>query len=305
MRTVSPCGESHEAYVMKILPDSGMPMRENTIQMIPLRTCALSIITSNLLKHRQLAWEMTLREIRDRYAGQVFGSMWAIGHPLFLMAIYLVIFNFVFPGRVGGTYEMPRNLTTYILSGLVPWLTFQDVLSRSPTSISSNANLVKQVVFPVEILPIRTVLSTMPNLFIGILILAGYILFKEHSLPWTFLLFPVLVFIQILAMTGVAYLFATVGVYFRDLKDIVTVFNAANLFMMPVLFTPGVLPDYIESAFYLNPFSYMVWCYQDIFYYGRFEHPAAWFVFTTGSLALLSASAKLFLKTRSMLGNVL
>ncbi len=266
---------------------------------------ALAPIIGNLLKHRQLAWEMTLREIRDRYAGQAFGSLWVIGHPLFLMAIYLVIFNFIFPGRVGGTYEMPRNLTTYILSGLVPWLTFQDVLSRAPMAISSSANLVKQVVFPVEILPIRTVLSALPNLFIGILILAGYMLYKEHSLPWTFFLFPVAVAIQVVAMAGVAYLFATIGVYFRDLKDIVTVFNAANLFMMPVLFTPGVLPGWIEAVFYLNPFSYMVWCYQDLFYYGRFEHPWAWIVFALGSLLLLTASAKLFLKTRSMFGNVL
>ncbi len=266
---------------------------------------ALATVIRNLYRHRQLTWEMAIREIRDRYAGQVFGALWAIGHPIFLMAIYLVIFNFIFRARVGGTYDLPRDLTTYILAGLVPWLTFQDVLSRSPTAISANANLVKQVVFPVDILPVRTVISALPNLLIGVLILVIYELYRNHSLPWTYLLFPLLLTVQVVAMTGVAFLFSTVGVYFRDLKDIVTVFNAANLFMMPVLFVPGVLPGYVEKAFYLNPFSYMVWCYQDIFYYGRFEHPWSWGIFLAGSILLLAASTKLYLKTRTMFGNVL
>ena len=266
---------------------------------------ALGTVIINLYRNRQLAWEMAVREIRDRYAGQVFGALWAVGHPIFLMAIYLVIFNFIFRTRVGGTYELPRDLTTYILAGLVPWLTFQDVLSRAPTAISANANLVKQVVFPVDILPLRTVISALPNLLIGVVILLIYGLYSSHSLPWTSILFPILLGIQVAAMTGIAFLFATVGVYFRDLKDIVTVFNAANLFMIPVLFVPGTLPGYIEKAFYLNPFSYMVWCYQDIFYYGRIEHPWAWVVFLVGSLLLLAASAKLYLKTRTMFGNVL
>lgn len=265
----------------------------------------LYALVSNLLQYRSLIWEMTIREIRDRYAGQVFGSLWAIGHPIFLMLIYIVIFNFIFTARVGDTFALPRDLTAYILAGLVPWLTFQDVLARAPTTISGNANLVKQVVFPIDILPIRTVFSALPNLLIGVLILIVYELIQNHSIPWTYVMFPLLLTIQVLAMLGISFLFSTIGVYFRDLKDMVMVFLAANLFMMPVLFLPGSMPKFVELLFYLNPFSYMVWCYQDIFYFGRFEHPWAWLVFSLGSLIVLTLSCKLYVKTRTMFGNVL
>lgn len=265
----------------------------------------LTTITRTLHRHHQLVLEMALREIRDRYAGQVFGSIWAVGHPIFLMAIYLVIFNYIFSARAGGTFELPRDLTTYILSGLVPWLAFQDVLSRSPTAVSAHANLVKQVIFPVEILPVRIVISCLPNLLIGTVILVAYEVYRNQAIPWTYALFPLALLFQILAMAAIAFLFSSIGVFFRDLKEIVTVFNAANLFMMPVLFTPGTFPQNIELLFYFNPFSYMVWCYQDVFYYGRLEHPLAWIVFGSGSLLLLMAGAKIFLKTRPMFGNVL
>ena len=72
---------------------------------------ALLAMLGVMRKHRMLIWEMTRREIRDRYVGQVFGSLWAIGHPIFLMLIYIVVFNFIFTARVGDSFELPRDLT--------------------------------------------------------------------------------------------------------------------------------------------------------------------------------------------------
>ena len=71
-----------------------------------------------------LIYELTRREISDRYAGQVFGLFWTIGHPLMVTLIYIFIFGFVFRARMGGTLDMPLDYTSYLLAGIIPWLMF-------------------------------------------------------------------------------------------------------------------------------------------------------------------------------------
>jgi lipopolysaccharide transport system permease protein len=146
-----------------------------------------------LTKHRQLTWEMARREISDRYQGQFFGLFWAIGHPLILIAVYVFVFSFVFNIKIGGTRELPRDYITYLLSGMIPWIAFQESMNKAGTVIINNANLVKQVVFPVEILPVKGVLSTLFTQVILTGLLVVYTLLKHDSLPITYLLWPCLI----------------------------------------------------------------------------------------------------------------
>ncbi|MHC4359283.1 MAG: ABC transporter permease [Planctomycetota bacterium] len=111
-------------------------------------------LVSLLTKHRQLTIEMSRREITDRYLGQVFG-FWAVGHSLILMAVYIFIFVVVFKVKIGGTREMPLDYTTYLLSGLILWMSFQDSMNKGSTVIVNNASLVKQVIFPIEMIKRR------------------------------------------------------------------------------------------------------------------------------------------------------
>jgi lipopolysaccharide transport system permease protein len=254
-------------------------------------------------RHHLLIWEMTRRDLLDRYVGQVLGSVWVIGHPIFLMLLYAFIFNFIFPARLGDSYAMPRDLTTYILAGLIPWLTFQDVLARATTAVSSNRNLVKQIVFPVEILPVKTVLAGLPTLLVTTLFLAFYTLTQENALPWTYTLIPLVWLALVTHMVATAYLLSGIGVFIRDIKDLVTVFSSANLFMTPILLHPGVLPPFAERLLLLNPFSYMVWCFQDVFYFGRIEHPMSWLLFLGSAPLMLGLSLSLFTRLKLAFGD--
>ena len=258
-----------------------------------------------LTRHRQLTWEMTRREVSDRYAGQVLGAFWAIGHPLALMGVYLFIFGCVFRMKVGGTPEMPLDYTVYLLSGLIPWMAFQESMAKGATVIVGNANLVKQVVFPVEVLPVKGVIASFSTQLVATTILAGYVLATHRALPWTYLLLPGLFFFQSLAMIGAAYTLAAVGAYFRDLKDFVQVFCIAGMYLMPVVYLPNMVPRVFRPLLSLNPFSYMAWCYQDACYFGRFAHPWAWPVFLLGSLAAFYLGYRVFRKMKTCFGNVL
>ena len=253
----------------------------------------------------RLIYELARREIMDRYAGQVFGALWAIGHPLMLILIYVFIFGFVFTMRLEKSLELPLNYTSYLLSGMIPWLVFSEVLGKASTLILNNANVVKQVVFPIEVFPIKTVLASLVTFLIFLVLLTVYTLAANGYIPWTYVFLPFLVVLQTFAMIGVSFLFSALGVYFRDLKDFVQIFTTVAFFVMPVLYLPEAVPSALRPLLYVNPFSYMVWSYQDALYFGAFRHPWAWIIFVGGSLVTFILGYRTFRKLSLMFGNVL
>ncbi|MCM2313767.1 MAG: ABC transporter permease [Thermoanaerobaculia bacterium] len=258
-----------------------------------------------LTRHRQLAIELARREISERYAGQWFGTFWAIGHPLALILVYIFVFGFVFKTRIGGTTDLPLDYTAYMLSGLIPWLAFQESMGKASTVITANANLVKQVIFPIEVLPIKGVIATLVTQCVFLVMLAVYALATAQTLLWTYLLLPLLLVLQALAMIGVSYSLAAIGAYFRDVKDFVQVFCSVAFFLLPILYLPAAVPSAVRPVLYANPFSYLIWCYQDVLYFGRLEHPWAWCVFVSLSLFVFIVGYRIFRKLKPMFGNVL
>jgi lipopolysaccharide transport system permease protein len=266
---------------------------------------ALSELIFLLTRRRQLLWAMVKREIGEQYAGQVIGSIWSIGHPLILMLIYVVVFSFIFKMKLGGTTDHSMNYPIYMLSGLIPWMTFQTCLSKGAGVICANSNLVKQVVFPIEILPVKTVLASSISQGISLLLLTVYVLIVYRTLPWTYVLLPTLIFTQILGMIGVAYVLSAVGVYFRDLKEFVQVFLVAGIYAMPIFYLPEMVPSALKPVLYLNPFSHMVWCYQDALYFGSFRHPYSWGIFFLISSLSFYGGYRIFRKLKVFFGSVL
>lgn len=258
-----------------------------------------------LVRHRQLTWEMTKREISQRYAGQVLGTFWSLVHPLLLMGIYVFIFAVVFKMKIGGTHDLPLDYTTYVLAGLIPWMSFQEAMSKGTVVIVANGNLVKQVVFPIEILSVTGVIVAFFSQLVSTSVLTMYVLFRHGTLPWTFSLLPVLFFFQVLAMIGVSFFLASVGVYLRDLKDFVQVFCVMGMYLIPAFYLPTMVPAVFRPLLYLNPFSYIVWCYQDVCYFGRFEHPWAWAVLVLFSVGVFYAGYRVFGKLKVAFGNIL
>src|SRR6185436_8567027 len=178
-----------------------------------------------LSRHRQLTWEMTKRELQERYAGQMLGTVWTLGHPLLLMALYVFIFGYVFQIRVTGE-ATGASYAVYLLAGVIPWLAFQEAMTKGTTVIVQSAALVKQVVFPVEILPVKGVLASMFTEFVCLTVLLIYVVWRD-AVNWTWLLLPFLLASQALAMIGTCYVLASVGVFVRDVKDIVMVLTVA------------------------------------------------------------------------------
>jgi lipopolysaccharide transport system permease protein len=277
---------------------------------VPLRVAtghfqAFQEIVSLLTRHRDLTLTMARRELSDRYAGQAFGLLWSIGHPLFQIALYIFVFAFVFRTRLDSSREMPLDYTTYLLSGMVAWIGFQEAMIKSCTAITSNAALVKQVVFPLEVLPVKGVLASLFPQLVSLAVLIVYVLWTTGSLPATYALLPVLLALQLMAMIGVAYVLSSVGVYFRDIKDVVQLLAMAGAYLLPIFYLPSWVPAVLQPLLYLNPFSYLVWCFQDALYFGRIEHPWAWVFTSTVSVLTFVIGYRVFRKLKPGLANLL
>ncbi len=256
-------------------------------------------------KRADLILVMAKREISDRYAGQALGMFWALGHPLFLTALYLFVFAVVFKQRIGGTEEMPLDYTAYLLAGLSAWLAVQDGLQKSCSVITSSAALVKQTVFPLEVLPIKSMIVSLLPQLVSVSTLTVYVAIKYGSLHATYFLLPFLIAVQFVGMVGIAFLLSALGAYLRDIKDIVQLAASAGIYLTPIFYLPNWVPAMFKPLLYANPYSYLVWCYQDILYYGRFEHPWAWLVTICFNLLIFCLGAAFFAKVKPSLGNVL
>jgi lipopolysaccharide transport system permease protein len=258
-----------------------------------------------LRRHSQLTWEMTKREIADRYAGQAIGTVWTFAHPIIQMAVYVFIFSYVFSTRMVVETGSPFDFTAYILAGLIPWLAFSESMSKAASVIVGNANLVKQVVFPLEVLPVKSTLASFLTQLVATAVLLLYVLIVCQTLTWTYLLLPVLFALQLLFMVGLACLLGAVGTYFRDLKELVQIHSIIGIYLMPIVYQPSMVPPVFQPLLYANPFSYMIWCYQDVCYFGYIAHPWAWPVFAALSVGSFCIGYRAFRKLKPYFGNVL
>jgi lipopolysaccharide transport system permease protein len=262
-----------------------------------------SFLLGAVYKRRELVAELVKRELRDRHAGQLLGAIWAYGHPLLLMLIYSFLFAYVFPTRVADGSGHP-DFAVGVLSGIVSWLAFQDLLARSTTILTAHASLVKQIIFPIVVLPVKTAIASALPYSIALLFTIGYAALSG-SLTIMVLTLPFVIMIQLVAMTGVALMLSALGIFFRDLRDLVTVFCTVNLFAQPILFNPFATPDAIRWVFRFNPFSYQVWCWQDALYFGTFQHPAAWIVFPLCAVLSLGIGYAMFSRLSHSFGDAL
>ncbi|MEQ8746011.1 ABC transporter permease [Pyruvatibacter sp.] len=261
----------------------------------PVRLATVgSDVMGVLVKHRALLADQVRREIVDQHAGQVMGGVWSIIHPVFLMLIYVFVFGVVFETRVGGTREMPLDYTSYILAGLAPWLAIVQMLSKSASSLTSNSSLIKQVVFPIEVLPAKSTISTLLPLLVMMACFFAYTWGLQGQVFWTHALVPVLIGIYLLWALGIGYFLASLTVFVRDIRELVQVFAVAGVFLIPVIYLPAWVPKVFEPVLYVNPFSYIIWCFQDALYFGRIDHPWAWVVSILGGLLVFALGARTF-----------
>lgn len=194
-----------------------------------------------LWRNRNLIVTLVARDLEGRYRGSYGDRVWAIAHPLLLMVTYWFVFGVVLKTRFNGDPN-PSIYVLFFLCGMLPWLAFSEAVGRAPNVILENRNLVKKLVFPVEILPINLVLSAMVTGGVAILVYLFFVRAILEWFPWQILWLPFILLPQFLLAAGVCWAWSAIGLFARDLGQINGFLLTAMFFLTPICYPEQSLP---------------------------------------------------------------
>jgi lipopolysaccharide transport system permease protein len=236
---------------------------------------------NELVKYRQLISTMVSRELKARYRGTVLGFFWSFVNPLLLLMVYFVVFGIILPtssGRVENVNLVGVDYAIFLFTGLLPWLWFSSSILESANVLFVHGNLIKKIRFPVEVLPITTVVANMIHFILGIPILVLFIIIFGKSVDLTFwiLFLPVAMAVQFVFLMGLSFLVSALTVHFRDLKDILANFLTLWFFATPIIY-PFMTPTIqnhkaVVLALSLNPMTHIIEAYHYTFVFGSLPH---------------------------------
>jgi lipopolysaccharide transport system permease protein len=267
---------------------------------------SLIALVSSLWRNRQLLVQMTRREVVGRYKGSVMGLAWSFFNPVLLLAVYTFVFSVVFQSRWGVDGEQTRTQFAVVLfAGLIVHGLFAEVLNRAPGLILSNVNYVKKVVFPLEILPVVSLGAALFHSMIslGVLLLA-FFAFNGY-LHWTAVLAPIVLLPLAILSLGVAWMLASLGVFLRDVGQVIGLVTTVMMFLAPVFYPVTALPEEFRPWLMANPLTFIIEQARAVLVWGRMPDWVGLGVYTLVAVAVAWLGYAWFQRTRRGFADVL
>jgi len=238
----------------------------------------------SLWRHRALARQMIIREVAGRYRGSLMGLLWSFFNPVLLLLVYTFVFSVVFRMRWGGTSGTHGEFAVVLFAGLIVHALFAECINRAPALVLGSPNLVKKVVFPLELLPWVQMGSALFHAAISVVVLLVFIVAAGHPLRWTMVFLPFVFAPYVLLTMGVSWWLASVGVYVRDVAQTTGLITTVLLFMSPVFYPLTALPERLRPIFQMNPLTFVIEQTRAVLIWGN---PPAWSGLAAYSLAAL------------------
>lgn len=214
-----------------------------------------------IAQNRFMIRSLVVRDIRTRYMGSFLGIFWAFVHPLTQLIIFYFVFSVVLKARLGAQYA-GTNYAVWLMSGMLPWMLFSEVVNRSPGAVLEQANLITKTVFPSEILPFAHVSAALVNHLILFVILLGFIMVLGPGLTLNLLWLPLYLFGVILFALGLAWFLSALNVFLRDIGQILGVLLNLWFFFTPIIYPSNLIPEGFRPFLALNPMVYPVEGYR-------------------------------------------
>ena len=226
-------------------------------------------MVASFWRNRSLIYALSKREVAGRYRGSYFGMFWPFINPFLMLAIYTFVFSEIFQIRWNAAEGSKLQFAFILFLGLLVFNLFSECINLAPGLVIANVNYVKKVVFPLEILPYIGLTSALIHGLIGVAIwICGYTVF--FGLPHlTFIYFPLVLFPLVLLILGLSWLLASVGVYLRDLNQIIGPAVSLMMFLSPVFYPANSLPEVYRSWLYLNPLTSVIEQMREVLFWGK------------------------------------
>jgi lipopolysaccharide transport system permease protein len=263
-----------------------------------------------IVRNGSLIRQLVEREIVGRYKGSVLGILWSLLTPLFLLAVYTFVFGAVFKARWqspgGGDADASiADFAVILFAGLIVFQLLAEVVNRSPTLVLSNANYVKKVVFPLELLPVVAVGSALFHAAVSIAVLVVFNVVLSGHIPATTLLLPLVLAPYVAFILGLAWFFAALGVFVRDIGQVLGPLVTALMFLSPIFYSSSALPDWVAPWLTLNPVTLPVEQTRDVLIFGRLPDFGALARYSLVAIAVCWLGYTWFEKTKRGFADVL
>ena len=212
-----------------------------------------------LYHYRELLKTNVKKDIRGKYKGSFLGTLWSFINPLLQVLVYALVFPYIMKVET-------ENYLIFLICGIIPWTWFITSISQGTTSITNNANLIKKVYFPREILPISVVTSGLINFLISCLIIVIFVIFGGLGITWHLVFLPFIIIVQYLFTLALIFVLSAVNVYVKDVEYIVAFIINMLFYATPILYTTEMFNGPILWLFRLNPLAHLINAYRDVFY---------------------------------------
>lgn len=251
-----------------------------------------------LATNARLLAAITRVELSKKYAGSVLGPLWLVLQPALLLSVYIFVYLVVFKMRFPGFSSLEYVL--YVFTGLVPYMGTIDAITSGSVSIKQNIHLVKNVMLPIELVPVRAVLvaSLAQAVGLSIIILMSAL---SGSLTWHVLWLPLVWGLHILMLFGVVWILSSIAVGLPDISYFINLFLFLLMWVSPIGFTPDMVPANLAAVLYLNPVYYLVEMYRDSLLFGRLPTLFDAGVYVALSLGLFAVGSAFFRMFRGVL----
>ncbi len=260
-------------------------------------------VLESLNANRGIVAKMAKREIIDRYRGSMLGLLWSFFNPVAMLAIYTFVFNVVlkttWPAS-GGTAQYALNL----FAGLIVFSLFSEPVMRAPALMLQNPNLVKKVVFPLEVIPWVVMASSAFHAAVSFAVLLLASILVLGALHPAALLVPILVLPVIFLALGISWFFASLGVFLRDLAHTVGLGVTALMFVSPVFYPLASIPESARSLLALNPLAPLIEQARALALLGTFPDPTHWLGLLVASFLVAWAGLWWFMRTKHAFADV-
>jgi lipopolysaccharide transport system permease protein len=220
-----------------------------------------------LWSYHELIRDLVVRDLRVRYKGSVLGYVWTQLAPLLMMLVFTFVFTFLMPSGIA-------VFPVFLIVGLLPWNYCNEAVSSGTRSVIDNANLIKKVFFPREILPLVSVFSSLLNYLFSLPMMflvmgvTQLLILGQLNFSWTFLYLPVLVVIQTLFLIGMTLFVSALAVFFRDVVHLIGILMLFWFFLTPVFYALDTvsIPGLARVVRWVNPMASIVEFYREILY---------------------------------------
>lgn len=258
----------------------------------------------SLYANRSLLRAIVIRDIQTRYRGTLLGFLWAVVYPLMMLAVYAFVFGGVFNARWGGGGDM-KDFVLMLYCGLIVHGVFSETLTRSPAAVLSNPSYVKKVVFPLELLPFSHLASALFNALVGLGLLCIFLLIQRHAIHITALFVPLVLMPLLLLTAGLAWFLAALGVFFRDVGQMIGVVMSVLLFLSPVFYPVSSTSGLAQKLIYANPLTYPIEELRAVLIIGTQPDWLHWLTYTFAAILVAIFGLWIFQKSRPAFADVI